>query len=50
MAGYQLVYVASYERVLLIIASVCLVAGAAAWFALRARTEHEELTLDTERS
>jgi hypothetical protein len=49
MAAYQLVYIASYEQVLLIIAAVCVTVGAAVWFGLRARTESEDLTLVRER-
>ena len=49
MAAYQLVYIASYEQVLLIIAAVCMVVGAVVWFGLRARTESEDLTLVRER-
>jgi MFS family permease len=44
MAAYRLVYIASYEQVLLIIAAVCLIGGAAAWRSLRHRTEVKELT------
>jgi MFS family permease len=49
MAVYRGLYIASYEQVLLIIAAVCLIGGAAAWFSLRAKTEDEELTLAHER-
>jgi DHA2 family multidrug resistance protein-like MFS transporter len=49
MAAYRLVYIASYEQVLLIIAAVCLMASIAAWRSLRARTTTEELTLARER-
>ncbi len=49
MAAYQVVYIASYEQVLLIIAAVCVIVGAVVWFGLRARTETEDLTLVRER-
>jgi MFS family permease len=57
IAAYRLVYVASYERVLLVIAAVCFVGSAAAVgggrttarLGLRARAESEELTLAGER-
>jgi len=45
MAAYRLVYIASYEQVLLIIAAVCVIAGAAFWFGHRTRSEAEDLTL-----
>jgi hypothetical protein len=48
MAAYRLVYIASYEQVLLIIAAVCLTASAATWLALRDRAAAEELTLARE--
>jgi hypothetical protein len=48
MVGYQLIYVATYERVLLIIAAVCLGGAAVAWFGLWARTKEDEVILTLE--
>jgi MFS family permease len=48
MAAYRLVYIASYEQVLLIVAAVCLIASAATWLALRDRAAAKELTLARE--
>ena len=48
VAGFKLIYIASDERVLLIIAAVCFVGAAVAWFALRAKTERGEVTLAPE--
>ncbi len=45
MSVYRVVYIASYEQVLFIIAAVCLIGSAAAWRSFRAKTEAEELTL-----
>jgi hypothetical protein len=49
MTAYRLVYIGSYEQVLLIIAAVCVIVGVMVWFGLRARSEAEDLTLARER-
>jgi hypothetical protein len=48
IVGYQAIYIASYERVLYIVAAVCLGGATVAWFALRARARREEMKLAPE--